>query len=166
MLEWNVVSALSGAPCGNYIPGKTHLRNITGISVEGGFVTRILTLVFALLLSAAWLQAQQYPQTGSSQSGSSTSEQASTVQGCLQGSNGNFTLTDSAGTTYQIQGDTSKLTEHVGHEVRITGTTSTSSSASGSTPGQTGSTTSTPQQPTIQLQDVKHISKTCKSANK
>jgi len=41
-------------------------------------VTRILTLVFALLLSAAWLQAQQYPQTGSSQSGSSTSEQAST----------------------------------------------------------------------------------------
>ena len=132
-------------------------RVILGISqesVEAGFVTRTLTLVFVLLLSAAWLQAQQYPQTGSSQSGSSASAQASTVQGCLQGSNGNFTLTDNADTTYQIQGDTSKLTEHVGHEVRITGTTSTSSSASGSTPGQTGSTTSTPQQPTIQLQDV------------
>jgi len=97
MLEWNVVSALSGAPCGNYIPGKSHLRNITGISVEGGFVIRISTLVFVLLLSAAWLQAQQYPQTGSSQSGSSASAQASTVQGCLQGSNGNFTLTDNAG---------------------------------------------------------------------
>ena len=114
--------------------------------------------------AAAWLQAQQYPQTGSSQSGSSASAQASTVQGCLQGSNGNFTLTDNADTTYQIQGDTSKLTEHVGHEVQITGRTS--SSASGSTSGQTGSTSSTPQQPTIELQGVKHIAKTCKSANK
>ncbi len=142
-------------------------RVILGISqesVEGGFVTRILTLVFVLLLSAAWLQAQQYPQTGSSQSGSSASAQASTVQGCLQASNGNFTLTDNADTTYQIQGDTSKLTEHVGHEVQITGRTS--SSASGSTSGQTGSTSSTPQQPTIELQGVKHIAKTCKSANK
>ena len=95
-------------------------------------MTQAWTLAFTLLLSAAWLQAQQYPQTGSSQSGSTTSGQATTVQGCLQGSNGNFTLTDNMGMTYQVQGDTSKLAEHVGHEVQITGASSTASSAAGS----------------------------------
>jgi len=127
-------------------------------------MTKTVMLALALLLSAAWLQAQQYPQTGSSQSGNTSSGQASTIQGCLQSSNGNFTLTDDAGTTYQVQGDTSKLTEHVGHEVQITGTTS--SSASGSSSPTTGSTPSASQPPTVQLQDVKHISKTCKSTSK
>jgi len=125
-----------------------------------------LMLAMALLLSAAWLHAQQYPQTSSSQTGSAGSEQASTVQGCLQGSNGNFMLTDDAGTTYQIQGDTAKLTEHVGHEVQITGTVSTASSASTSTSPEKGTTTSASQQRTIQMQDVKHVSTTCKSPSK
>jgi len=123
-------------------------------------------LAMALLLSAAWVNAQQYPQTSSSQTGSTGSEQASTVQGCLQGSNGNFMLTDDAGTTYQIQGDTAKLTEHVGHEVQITGTVSTASSASTSTSPEKGTTTSASQQRTIQMQDVKHVSTTCKSPSK
>ena len=125
-----------------------------------------LMLAMALLLSAAWVNAQQYPQTSSSQTGSTGSEQASTVQGCLQGSNGNFMLTDDAGTTYQIQGDTAKLTEHVGHEVQITGTVSTASSASTSTSPEKGTTTSASQQRTIQMQDVKHVSTTCKSPSK
>src|SRR5438046_1404718 len=68
----------------------------------------------------AWLQAQQYPPDTSKQTGSSQNK----VEGCLQGSDGNFTLSDSSGTTYQLQGDTAKLSEHVGHEVQITGSTS------------------------------------------
>jgi hypothetical protein len=52
------------------------------------------------------------------------------VEGCLQGSNGNFALSDKSGTTYQLSGDTSKLSKHVGHEVQITGSTSASSAAS------------------------------------
>jgi hypothetical protein len=131
---------------------------------------KTLKLAAVLLLSAAWLQAQQYPQTGSSpssaaptsssqadssQSGSSSSQ---TVEGCLQGSAGNFTLTDNAGTTYQLAGDTSKLTEHVGHQVQIKGSTSGASPA-GATAGAAGG------QQTLTVESIKHVAKTCKSAS-
>jgi hypothetical protein len=62
---------------------------------------KTLMLALTLLVSAAWLQAQQYPQSGSGQTGNTTSRQTK-VEGCLQGSNGNFTLTDSSGTAYQL----------------------------------------------------------------
>ena len=121
-----------------------------------------LLLAMSLLLSAVWLQAQsQYPQTGSSQTGASASGQA-TVQGCLQGSDGNYTLTDKNGTTYQLQGDTSKLSAHVGHEVQITGSTTSASTATSPTTGTPAGAT---QQPTLTVQNMKHISKTCKSAS-
>jgi hypothetical protein len=123
---------------------------------------KTLLLALSLLVSGAWLQAQsQYPQTGSSQTGSSASGQT-TVQGCLQGSDGNYTLTDKTGTTYQLQGDTSKLSAHVGHEVQITGSTTSASTA---TTPPAGTATSASQQPTLTVQNVKHISKTCKSAS-
>jgi DNA polymerase III alpha subunit len=125
-------------------------------------MTKMLTLALVLLVSAAWLQAQeQYPQTGSSQSEATASGQI-TVQGCLQGSNGNYTLTDNSGTTYQLQGDTSKLSAHIGHEVQITGSTSSSSAASSST----STAAAGAQQPTLTVQKMKHISETCKSASK
>ena len=47
--------------------------------------------------------------------------------------------------------------EHVGHEVRITGTTSSPSS-------DADKSTSSETQPIIQLQNLQHVSKTCKSA--
>jgi hypothetical protein len=65
---------------------------------------------------------------GSNQPGTSAGE--TSVEGCLQGSNGNFALSDKSGTPYQVSGDTSKLSKHVGHEVQITGSTSASSAAS------------------------------------
>ena len=123
-------------------------------------MTKILMMVCTLLLSAAWLQAQS--EHAGNPSDKPTSAHASTVEGCLQGSNGTFTLTDESGVTYQIQGDTSTLDEHVGHEVQITGTTQTASSDSTQ---ETGSASSAgAQQSIIQLQDVKHVSKTCKAA--
>ena len=45
------------------------------------------------------------------------------VQGCLSGSEGNFTLTDDKGTAYQLTGSTADLSAHVGHEIEVTGTT-------------------------------------------
>jgi hypothetical protein len=125
-------------------------------------MAKTFLLAISLLLSAVWLQAQsQYPQTGSSQTGASASGQT-TVQGCLQGSDGNYTLTDKSGTTYQLQGDTSKLSAYVGHEVQITGSTTSASTATSPTAGTpTGAT----QQSTLTVQNMKHISKTCKSAS-
>ena len=116
-------------------------------------MSRMVMLALALLLSTAWLQAQnQYPPSGSRQNKNSSGQ--TSIEGCLQGPNGSFTLTDSSGTTYQLQGDTSKLSKHVGHDVQITGSTS------GSGPASPGSDTprGVSQQHTLSVDKVKHIS--------
>lgn len=121
-----------------------------------------------LLLCGLWAVAQQtYPNPSSQSSQSSSSSQATstgsqtTVQGCLSGSNGSFTLTDKSGTAYQLTGDTSKLNEHVGHEVQITGTQSQQSTAAPSTaPGNPASA-----QPSIDVTSVKHIASSCSSSS-
>lgn len=165
---------------------------------------KTLMLLFVLLISAAWIQAQQYPNSGSSQSGSTNSGSAQSgsssrsgqsqgtysgqsgqsssgqtegqaetphnhkgrtstgaakkVEGCLQSSNGSYTLTDNAGATYMLQGDSSMLAEHVGHEVQITGTPEGSSAESTGTIGGG--------EQTLQVKNVKHMAKTCKSTGK
>jgi len=139
-------------------------------------MTKALMLAAVLLLSAAWLQAQQDPQANPSNAGSGQAANASqtdsgsgtTVQGCLQGSSGSFTLTDKSGTTYQLGGDTSKLTEHVGHEVQIKGMTSPSapSAAGSSSSNPSGSSAAGGSQSTLTVKEVKHMSKTCTSSAK
>jgi len=80
------------------------------------------------------------------------------VEGCLSASNGSYVLTADNGTTYQLTGDTAKLSEHVGHQVKIMGTTSpASASDSSGTMGSNGSSQ------TLQVASIKHISKTCKN---
>ena len=121
-----------------------------------------LMLALALLTSVAWLQAQAgYPQSGAGQNTGAMTNQA-TLEGCLQGSNGNYTLTADSGTVYQLTGNTSNLSEHIGHEVRIIGTIPGSTSAStpsAATPGAS-------QQTMLEVKSVKHISKTCTSKAK
>src|SRR5215470_8493593 len=93
---------------------------------------KTFVLALGLLGSAAWVSAQsQYPQTGSNQTGTAASTET-TVRGCLQGSDGNYSLMAENGTTYRLEGDTSKLSAHVGHEVQIKGS-SMSESAGTST---------------------------------
>ncbi|HKV82848.1 MAG TPA: hypothetical protein VJP02_32165 [Candidatus Sulfotelmatobacter sp.] len=130
---------------------------------------QIFLLLSILLLGLSWAVAQDATTQGSTSSApSSNSGQTSrtgdggqmTVEGCLSGSNGNFTLTDKSGTSYQLTGDTAKLTEHVGHEIKVTGTSaSAGAGASGST--EPSGTAGAGQ--ALQVTSVKHISKTCKS---
>src|SRR5260370_6964860 len=88
-----------------------------------------------------------------------TGREVNLVEGCLSGSDGNYTLTDQTGTSYKLTGDTAKLSEHIGHEVKITGTKSSASATGASdTMGQTGGA-----QQAIEVTSVKHVSKTCKS---
>lgn len=121
-----------------------------------------LILGLVLVASAAWLQAQAgYPQSEASQTPGTTSTQ-NTVQGCLQESGGNYTLAADDGTMYQLSGNTSKLSAHVGHEVQITGRASSSSAAS--SPSGTGQGAS--QEATLNVKSMKHLSETCKSSPK
>ena len=117
-------------------------------------------LVLSVLLLASlwtWAAAQNSGQSRTSAGGQTT------VEGCLSSSNGNYMLTDQNGTMYQLAGDTAKLSEHVGHEIKVSGTSSSadnSASSAGAASGASGNA-----QQTVQVASVKHISKTCKSGS-
>ncbi|HEY6308875.1 MAG TPA: DUF5818 domain-containing protein [Candidatus Angelobacter sp.] len=132
---------------------------------------RKLSLVTGiLLLASAWMLAQnstpptsQYPSSApsSAQSAAQDAQQAATqagkdaahaatgnIEGCIAGSAGSYTLTDSSGKTYQLAGDTAGLSDHVGHDVKVSGTMADAASAAGGTP-------------TITVKKVKMVSATC-----
>lgn len=129
---------------------------------------RNLLLFSVLLLGASWMAAQTSTGTGQSSAagqsgyGQTTTHQTATgnqktVTGCLSESSGKYMLTERNGKSYELMGDSSKLAEHVGHEIRVTGTEAAASGAASSTMGQSES-------PSLEVSSVHHISKTCKSA--
>ena len=99
-----------------------------------------LTALF-MLATLAWAAAQQ-PANPPNRSGPPPGSQGQTpgaqgqtmdapvTEGCLGGSNPNFTVTDKAGTTYKLNippsADTSKLGQHVGESVAVAGNVNTS----------------------------------------
>src|SRR5258708_23423416 len=107
---------------------------------------KTLLLAFSLLMCTGWLLAQEDSHQGMNK-GDSMSQ--TNVEGCLQGSNGSFTLTDTTGKMYQLQGDAAQLGEHVGQEVRVTGMMTVGSSD----PMENGGDDST-----LQVAHCKHIS--------
>jgi len=127
---------------------------------------QIFLFLSVLLLGVSWAVAQGTSGQTSSSSGQSSETSSggeTTVQGCLSSSGGNYTLTAKDGTTYQLTGDTAKLSEHVGHEVKITGTAN--SPASSASTGASGTAGSTSTEKSLQVSSVKHISKTCESSS-
>ena len=137
---------------------------------------QVFLFLSVLLLGVSWAVAQgtsqSTPSSSSPESSAQTSSQSSasqtsaggetTVEGCLSGSSGSYTLAAKDGTTYQLTGDTAKLSEHVGHQVKVTGTANSaaSSPSSGSASSTAGSTSS---EKSLQVSSVKHVSKTCQS---
>lgn len=122
---------------------------------------RQILAVSVLLLCGSWMAAQSNSssQQGYGQTSSNAGAQTS-VEGCLSSSAGKYMLTDKQGMTYELTGDTSKLSDHVGHTVKITGTESAgSATASGGMGNSAGS------EKTLEVSSVKHISKTCKNGN-
>ena len=124
-----------------------------------------------LLLSSAWIVAQdsskpptvpdnsqstqQYPSsTGQqpSQTTTGTEHNAQSIEGCIAGAAGSFTLTDAAGKTYQLAGDTSKLADHVGHSVQIMGSEE---------PSSAGAAASSGAPVTFNVKKVKMVSSSC-----
>jgi hypothetical protein len=123
---------------------------------------RIILISSLLLLSSIWAAAQYEAQSNTSQSSSDSNKM--TVQGCLSGSPGSYSLMDKSGTTYQLTGDTAKLQAHVGHTIQVTGTSSASSAgSSSSTMGKPVGSMSTPAdaQPTLSVTSFKHVSPSC-----
>jgi hypothetical protein len=122
----------------------------------------------ALLCCGLWAfgqstDASSTPSSSGQASSASSSGSSTTVDGCLSGSSGNYTLTDKAtGTSYNLSGDTSKLSAHVGHEVKITGTTSGSASSPSSSASSTASGSSSAMGgQTLSVTSFKHVAATC-----
>jgi len=115
---------------------------------------RLLLLSSILLLSAVCAVAQYDPPSQDDAS-------KTTIQGCLAGSNGNYTLTDKSGTTYQLTGATAKLQAHVGHTISVTGTTGPSTGASSAPSGSMSAPAET--QPTLNVTSFKHVAPNCSS---
>lgn len=113
---------------------------------------RIFLLISILLLSVTWAMAQY---GGSWDTAGSGDQSKVTVLGCLAEEGGNFTLTDQAGTTYQLVGKTEQLNAHVGHTIRVTGTNASAAQF----PGAMGADAGTP--PTLSVTSFKHVSSRC-----
>jgi hypothetical protein len=155
----------------------------------GGNMKKSLLLITMMLLSAAWVvaqstsSAQSTGQNGTASSQSSASDQSSqtasssgmtgeTIHGCLSGSAGNYTLTDSAtGKTYNLSGDSTDLSAHVGQDIQVKGSAANSSagmnnqssnpSSSASSSGTSGAGQSATASETFNVTNVTKISDTC-----
>jgi|SRR5579863_3121580 len=154
-------------------------------------MTKKILLIFTLLSCTAWMVAQSTPsssaspdtssgasqssagqatpaQPSSGQSGSDASQGSmnsgseTTIRGCLNSSGGGYSLTDASGTTYQLQGDTSKLASHVNNEVELKGTASGASSAGSS--ASAGSASSASGSQMFNVTKVKKVSSSCSTS--
>ncbi len=110
-----------------------------------------------VLLSSAWVVAQsnstpptvpdnsqsnqQYPSsTGQKPDTSQTAAPPAgtdqqSIEGCIAGAAGAFTLTDATGKTFQLAGDTAKLGDHVGHSVQVWGSAESSMAGTAASAG-------------------------------
>ncbi len=94
-----------------------------------------------------------------------------TVEGCLGMSAGNFTVTDKSGTSYRLNipatADASKLSQHVGEEVRVTGALTGAGQPSGaeaaSSASASGAASAAGGQPSIAVTKVDKIGDKCNS---
>ena len=67
-------------------------------------------------------QFQSYSEEPAAMSANQSASQKTTVQGCLsQSRDGMFILSDSSGTSYQLNDSTSRLSQFVGKEIRVDG---------------------------------------------
>ena len=122
---WVVAQTPQTVPPANS-PGSTQPGTINDKTSTGG--------------SSDQMGSQGTQQTGSQGStGMGTAGSENHIEGCLGGASGNYTLTDSSGTAWQLQGDNSQLSKHVGQQVRISGTAP--SSAAGTNSGSAASQT-------------------------
>lgn len=149
---------------------------------------KTILLTFTLLSCTAWMAAQSTPSssatpdTSSSQSSATPSSSAgqsssdasqssgnmagseTSIKGCLNSSGGGYTLTDASGTTYQLQGDTSKLSANVNNEVEVKGTASGSAGSSAGSSASAGSASSASGAQTFNVTKVKKVSSSCSTS--
>ena len=126
---------------------------------------KLLVAVAGLLLAlgVAWAQQPSSSDSNATEPGDADSEV--TVQGCLGGTTGNFTLLGSDGMTYRLQGNNDELKKHVGHMVAVTGILGTDNSTTTGTtetsPSDTSAAGTTGAERTLSVTNLQHMSSSC-----
>ena len=124
---------------------------------------KLYLLTSILLMSACWAVAQ-YSSSPNEQSGAAANTaNTQTIQGCLSGTEGNYTLTSNAGTTYRLTGDTAKLQSQVGNTIQVTGTSSPGMNSSNNMQQSGSMSGSTEPQQTFDVTSFEHVSAHCNS---
>ncbi len=93
-----------------------------------------LLFLSALTLTATMAMAQAAPHSNFAppagnqmKAATSSPSSSSDLRGCLEGTKGNYTLTDHQGKVHKVAGDNHALYEDAGHEVDLTGKSGTGS---------------------------------------
>jgi len=132
---------------------------------------KLLSITCVMLLAAGIAVAQDTPPSGEQPAQPAPqqeqqlpqSDQAAdqtTIRGCLSGSDNNFTISDQSGQSYKLSGDFSMLSQHVNHEVELTGKLGEVSGAADQSAGEAGAATSGDQK-VFEFTNVTMISETC-----
>jgi hypothetical protein len=82
-----------------------------------------------------------------------------TIEGCLDGAIGNYTLTDNRGASYRLTGNPEQLKVHVGDTMRVTGVVTPVVNLPGAV--SQGAETL----PTLSIISLKQVSTVCSDAN-
>lgn len=122
------------------------------------YKTLLLTLV--LLTSVIGVQAQSASPSPDAGKTAAKASDLPTIEGCLQESDGQYTLMENDGTTHDLAGSTGKLKHQVGHEVEIAGKPATRTYDT--TPP--GGASSIIIKPVFEVKSVKQLADKCKSA--
>jgi hypothetical protein len=124
--------------------------------------TLIPALGLLVLVSAVCLRGQSgssSPDAGQAPAKASGKTAAlTTIEGCLQSSQGQYTLTDNEGTVHQLSGAANKLVHHVGHQVELTGKPGIRTSDT----TQPGTSSSAIEERVFEVKSIKPIADTCK----
>ena len=108
-------------------------------------------------------------QSSASPTSSQDSGSAQKIEGCLSQTSSGFALADASGTNYNLTGDTSKLSSHVGEQVEVKGMPASGSASSSAAPNASASAAGAGASggaagESFTVQSVKRIAKTCTNA--
>ncbi len=125
---------------------------------------KVLIAITALLFTAGLAAAQNSATDDTPRSGKQV-----TVEGCLGGEPGNFTVLTKGGQTMMIQGSNKDLQKLIGHSVRISGTaapgTPTTTTATSEVPNGASNTGAQKVLAVDSSSNITDLSATCKQSS-
>ena len=121
-------------------------------------MNRTMTLGLSLLIGAVCVHAQPPYQDKKAGNAAEVTPGPALLEGCLQRSRGEYTITDRDNTLHHLSGGAKLLKSYIDHEVELTGTPSTRTIDT----TLAGGASSAVVQPIFRVKTVKDVAATCR----